>query len=131
MRIIEKKKKKINEVESSLESKFNEIKDELEAKLKKLSGIQFKITVENSSAVDLLRFSDKKNVVSKIGAFGLVLKEIHIEGAFWQIQGCDIFAGYVDFRYESKSGRTNGLLILDFKYENGKLTFTDGARKAI
>ena len=128
MRIIEKKK--INEVESSLESTFNEIKDGLETKLKKLSGIQFKITVDKEKD-GYLYFSDKKNVVSKIGAFGLVLKEIHIEGSFWQLKDSDIFAGDVDFRYTSKTGGTNGLLILDFKYENGKLTFTDGARKAI
>ena len=36
MRIIEKKK--INEIESSLENTFNEVKDELEAKLKKTIG---------------------------------------------------------------------------------------------
>ena len=129
MRIIEKKK--INEVENSLESKFNEIKDELEAKLKKLSGIQFKITVENFDTVEYLHFSDKKNVVSKIGAFGLVLNEIHIEGSFCQFKNKDIFGGSVDFRYKNKSGGTNRLTILDFEYKNGKLTFTDSAGRAI
>lgn len=128
MRIIEKKK--VNEVESSLESKFNEIKDELEAKLKKLSGIQFKITVDKEKD-GYLYFSDEKNVVSKIGVFGLALKEIHIEGSFWEFLHSYTCAGYVDFRYKSKSGITNGLTILNLKYENGKLTFTDGARKAI
>jgi len=128
MRIIEKKK--INEIESSLESTFNEIKDELEAKLKKLSGIQFKITVDKEKD-GYLYFSDEKNVVSKIGAFGLALKEIHIEGSFWEFLHSYTCAGYVDFRYKSKSGITNGLTILNLKYKNGKLTFTDGARKEI
>jgi len=120
MRIIEKKK--INEIESSLENIFNEVKDELEAKLKKLSGIQFKITIDRERN-GYLFFSDKKNVVSKIGAFDLVLNEIHIEGSFWQFRDSDTFGGEVDFRYESKSGGTNGLTILNLKYEKGKITF--------
>ena len=128
MRIVEKKK--IKENESSLENTFNEIKDELETKLKKLSNIQFKIIVDKEKDGHLY-FSDGKNIVSKIGAFGLVLKAIHIGGTFGQIQGRDIFIGDVEFRYKSKSGRTNGLTILDFEYENGKLTFADSAGKAI
>ena len=129
MRIISEKKK-INEVESSLENAFNEIKDGLETKLKKLSGIQFKITVDKEEG-KYLYFSDKKNVVSKTGAFGLALNEIHIEGSFWKFLNSDNFGGDVDFRYESKSGGYNGMTFLNFKYENGKLTFTDGARKSI
>ena len=128
MKIVEKKK--INEIESSLENTFNEVKYELETKLKKLSGIQFKTTIE-SEGNGRLNFSDEKNIVSKIGAFGLALKEIHIEGSFRQLKGRDIFVGDVDFRYKSKSGGTNGLTILGFEYENGKLTFTDGAGDSI
>ena len=128
MRIIEKKK--IDEAEDLLKNTFDEIKNELEAKLKKLSSIQFKITTDHEKN-GYLYFSDKKNVVSKIGAFGLVLNEVHIEGSFWKFKDSDIFGGDVDFRYESKSGGTNGLTILKFKCEDGKLTFTDGARKAI
>ena len=69
-----RKKKKINEVESSLESKFNEIKDELEAKLKKLSGIQFKITVEKKK-MDIY-ISDEK--CCQNGGFGLFLSILRV-----------------------------------------------------
>lgn len=123
----------INESNKKEVNFFNTIiKNELENKLKKLTGIKFNVVVYKSKP-DYVFIQDKKNVVSEIGAFGAVLKEIYISGSFLLNEESEVVNGSVDFRYTSKSGGTNGLTLINFLYfyKNGKLTFTDGGEKAL
>lgn len=110
----------------------NYIKKELENKLKKLTGIKFDVVVYESNSYYVF-IEDKKNVVSEIGAFGTILKEIYISGSFEVDEKTFEANGSVDFRYRSKSGDISGygLTLINFFYKNGKLTFTDGERKAL
>lgn len=111
---------------------FNEnIKKELEVALKKLTGIAFNVKAFKARNADSILIKDDTNIISKIGAFGACLDEIYISGDCWFNDVTDEASGSVDFTYTSKSGGSNGLTLIKFFLEEGKLTFMDSARKKI
>lgn len=121
----------INEAnDTELSMLFESIKSELEKKLKKLLGIQINLSIEKEKFPNLYLI-DKKNIVSKIGAFGVALREIHVEGNMWKYENSDVFGGYFDFRYKSHNGGANGMTFAEFGYKDGKLTFYSVDEKVI
>ena len=111
---------------------FNKnIKKELESTLKKLTGISFNIKAFKARNADSILIKDDTNVVSKIGAFGACLDEIYISGDCWFNDVTDEASGSMDFTYTSKTGGSNGLTLIKFFLEEGKLTFVDASRKKI
>lgn len=130
MKII--KEKELKEVFNDKIEYFNEkIKKELESTLKKLTGISFNIKAFKARNADSILIKDDTNIVTKIGAFGACLDEIYISGDCWFNDVTDEASGSMDFTYTSKSGGSNGLTLIKFFIEDGKLLFTDAARKKI
>ena len=111
---------------------FNQnIKKDLEVALKKLTGIQFNVKAFKARNADSILIKDDTNIASKIGAFAAALEDIYISGDCWFNDITDEASGSMDFTYTSKSGGSNGLTLVKFFIEDGKITFTDAARKKI
>lgn len=130
MRII--KTKKVNEAFDDKIGFFNDaIKKELETKLKKLTGLSVNIKAYSSRNKDTILIKDDTNLISKIGPFGAVLKDIYISGDIWFNDIKNEANGSMDFTYTSKSGGSNGLTLIKFYYGDSKLTFVDASIKTI